>query len=67
MDQKIYKTITQTSEDTIMCDGVIFWSRVGYGKMLGLSPMSLGSPYAHVRAGRAAHMNFMGLSFFRPI
>ena len=67
MEQQNYQTITQTSEDTIICDGKIFWTRIGYGKMLGLSSQSLGTPYAHVRAGKAAHMTFMGLSFFRVI
>jgi len=67
MEQQEFKTIRQTSEDTIICDGVIFWTRIGYGKMMGLSSQSLGSPYAHVRANKAAHMTFMGLSFFRPI
>ena len=65
--QQEFKTITQTSPDTILCDGVVWYSRLGYGRLLGLSTQSLGSPYAHVRSGRAAHMTFMGLSFFRVI
>ena len=62
-----YKTVTQTSEDTVICDKKVFYTRKGYMKLLKLSDQSLGSPYSHVKSGRAEQFNFFSTSFFRPI
>jgi hypothetical protein len=62
-----FKTVTQISENSITCDGHVWLTRKAYSASLGLSPQSLGSPYAHVRAGRAAQFNFFSTSFFRVI
>ena len=67
MEQQKFRTITQTSEDTITCDDKVFYSRQGYMKMKNLSRNSLSSPYQHVKSGKAEMFNFMGLSFFRPL
>jgi len=67
MEQQNYKTVQQTSEDTIICDKKVFYTRKGYMQMLNLSVNSLGSPYSHVRNGKAEQFNFFNISFFRPI
>ena len=67
MKQENYKTVTQTSLTTIICDGKVFYTREAYMSEMGLSPRSLGSPYAHVKAGKAEQFNFFNTSFIRSI
>lgn len=60
-------TITQTSPDTILCDGIVWYTRLGYAKMLGLSDRSIASPYVHVKTGRAERKLIAGIWYYRVI
>jgi len=62
-----FKTVIQISEDSVICDGHVWLTRLAYSRSLGLSKNSLGSPYSHVRNGKAAQFNFFSTSFFRVI
>lgn len=66
MEQK-FKTIQQTSDDTVVYDGKVYYTRKGYMNIMKLSENSLGSPYFHVKSGKAEQFNFFSTSFFRPI
>ena len=67
MEQQEFKTIQQISEDTIICDGVIFWTRIGYMKLLQLSDRSISTPYHHVKRGKAEQFKLFSIPFFRPL
>ena len=69
MEQQEFKqiTVTQTSPDTILCDGIVWYTRFGYQRMLGLSERSLASPYVHIKTGRAERMKFAGVWYYRVI
>lgn len=66
-EEQQYKTVTQTSPTTILCDNVVFYTRKGFMDHLGLSVNSIGTPYSHIKSGKAEQFNFFSTSFFRPL
>ncbi len=66
-DNTQYKTITQTSPDTILCDGVVWMTREKYMEHAGLSQNSIASLYFHVKSGKAERIDFFNMTFFRSL
>ena len=59
--------ITKISEDSILFNGNVFYTRKGYMAKLGLSENSIRTPYVHVACGKAEHIKFFSISFFRSV
>ena len=62
----IPKTIIQLTEDSISCDGKVWYTRTGYMSHVGLSDRSVRAPYDHVSSGKAEMFKFFSIPFFRP-
>lgn len=59
--------ITKISENSILYEGNVFYTRKGYMSKLGLSENSIRTPYVHVSKGMAEHIKFFSISFFRAV